>query len=95
MVDTRIVQHANPHFTTHPRRLRDRSKMADKPEGEWIEWTGGICPVELDAMIMTQLRGGWLSDGPVMAGHHRWDRGRTPDSPLRANDIVAYRVVSA
>lgn len=61
----------------------------------WVEWTGGICPVDVDAMIVTKLRGGWVSDGPAKAGLHRWDHGRTPDSPLHANDIVAYRVVNA
>jgi len=62
---------------------------------EWVEWSGGICPVDTEAMIMTRLRNGWLSQGPAKAGLHRWDHGRTPNSPLRANDIVAYRVVAA
>ncbi|WP_258191375.1 hypothetical protein [Sphingomonas sp. PP-CE-3G-477] len=44
---------------------------------------------------MTRLRNGWLSSGPAKAGYHRWDHGRTPESPLRANDIVAYRVVQS
>ena len=62
--------------------------------GAWIEWSGGICPVELGDWIMVRLRSGWESDGPALAGYHRWDHGRTPESPLRANDIIAYRVVT-
>lgn len=62
--------------------------------GDWIEWKGGVCPVPpLDTMVMVRLRMGWESNGPSLAGHHRWDHGRTPDSPLRSNDIIAYRVV--
>lgn len=60
---------------------------------DWVEWNGGICPVPTDAMIMTELRCGWKSSAPAMAGYHRWDHGRTPDSPLRANDIVRYRII--
>lgn len=63
------------------------------PENDWIEWKGGICPLPTDVLIMTKLRNGWESNGPAMAGYHRWDHGRTPDSPLRANDIIAYRAV--
>lgn len=63
--------------------------------GDWIEWSGGICPVDTEALIMTKLRSGWVSSGPAMAGYHRWDHGRTPTSPLRDNDIIAYRVVAA
>lgn len=63
----------------------------------WIEWSGGICPLPIDTLIITRLRSGWESSGPAMAGYHRWDHGRTLDSDpnLRANDIIAYRVVSA
>ncbi|PTQ64486.1 hypothetical protein C8J45_103336 [Sphingomonas sp. PP-CE-3G-477] len=67
----------------------------DVTASPWVNWTGGICPVPTDTMIMTRLRNGWLSSGPAKAGYHRWDHGRTPESPLRANDIVAYRVVQS
>jgi len=65
--------------------------MSDNPSA-WIEWNGGICPVDPQAYVLTRLRNGWEASGPAMAGYHRWDHGRTPNSPLRANDIIAYRL---
>ena len=77
----------------HPTRSKGAAEMTT--ENEWIEWRGGICPVDLESMIMVRLRDGWVSNGPAMACYHRWDHGRTPESPLRSNDIIAYRVVQS
>lgn len=69
----------------------------DKLAEEWIEWNGGICPVPLDTTIEYRLRHFRPDQEPFrcLAGFCRWDHGRTPDSEpaLRANDIIAYRVV--
>ena len=68
---------------------------------EWVEWKGGVCPVPTDTMIEYRLRLFPVGQEPFrcMAGHCRWDHGRTPESAaddsLRMNDIIAYRVVSS
>lgn len=64
---------------------------------EWIEWNGGVCPVNCDA-VDYKIR--CLPDEVFRAAplNLRWDHGRTPesaaDASLRRNDIIAYRVVS-
>lgn len=58
---------------------------------EWIDWLGGVCPVDVATKVFVRHRSGWESQGPCDAGLCRWDHGRTPDSSLRNNDIVAYR----
>lgn len=53
----------------------------------WIEWNGGSCPVDQDAMVEIKRR-----DGGTYAAHgqyFRWDH----DSMHRYFDIIAYRVV--
>lgn len=70
----------------------------DAGEDGWIEWGGDICPVHVETPIIVRLRNGWVSSGTAVAGYHRWDHGRTPesaaDASLRNNDIVAYRIVA-
>jgi len=67
--------------------------------GEWIEWSGGVCPVPVHTEIEYRLRWMKAGDEPLCseAGYCRWDHGRTPEGAstpsLRRNDIVAYRVV--
>lgn len=68
---------------------------------DWIEWQGGICPVDVHTEVEYRLR--WFTDGQApyrcAAGHCRWDHGRTPESAsdpsMRVSDIVSYRVVQA
>jgi len=59
---------------------------------EWKEWKGGICPIDVEAYVFVKHRSGWVSAGSAKAGLHRWDHGRSPESPYHGNDIVAYRV---
>lgn len=71
-------------------------------ENPWIEWSGGECPVDHDALVEVRFRdGNPLGTGlPEKAGY--WD---SRDSKLSnwihskgrlgsGNDIIAYRVVS-
>lgn len=68
--------------------------------GEWIEWNGGICPVDCETIIEYRLR--WMRPDNesfhAAAGECRWDHGRTPasaaDESLRKSDIIAYRVAA-
>lgn len=66
---------------------------------DWIEWAGGICPVDTDTMIEYRIRFGPDDAFSCKAGFCRWDHGRTPESAAdesrRRNDIIAYRVVPA
>ena len=55
---------------------------------DWIEWSGGECPVPVDTKIEIERRNGTTEnlkagkwDGWSMAGH--------------STDIVAYRIVGA
>lgn len=72
--------------------------------GEWIEWSGGECPVALDALVLTRRwadrPGGEMyeDERPEPAG---WWRG---DGDIGTNNwlcdeadgrIIAYRVVPA
>jgi hypothetical protein len=57
---------------------------------EWVEWSGGECPVNPEAKILYRLRDG--SENPTwrFAGELRWSY-RTFAGGL--GDIVAYKVV--
>jgi len=61
----------------------------------FVPHDGHICPVEVEQYVDYITRDGWRSDGPVLAGLLRWDKGRTPESAadesLRRRDIIAYR----
>lgn len=68
----------------------------------WIEWTGGKCPVGPNEVVQVQYRPLHPSRGrgvstPAKAsffsiGQYDWWKH---ESPNRSNDIVAYRPVSA
>jgi hypothetical protein len=70
-------------------------------EPEWIEWTGGVCPVDPHTEIEYRLRRFTDDDPPYRckAGFCRWDHGRSPESSADRNhgaglsDIIAYRVL--
>lgn len=63
-------------------------------EQEWIEWSGGECPLAADALVQVKFRDGSFSveQRGMTAGyldrHNYWiGNGEARD------DIVAYRVV--
>lgn len=68
---------------------------------DWIEWRGGVCPVDVETEVEYRLRYFAPAARPFRckAGLCRWDHGRTPDSvadlAARQHDIVAYRGVSS
>lgn len=69
---------------------------------EWIEWSGGECPVDLNAVVEAKLRLRIHTDEPIRnsARSLRWDHSRGPDPECPNGfsegnaDIVAYRVVA-
>jgi hypothetical protein len=63
-------------------------------ENEWIEWTGGECPVAPEQRVDVRLRnrGDMLGHrAGAVAVFFQWDRL----AANAANDVVAYRYVSA
>lgn len=52
----------------------------------WIEWKGGLCPVEGDLWIEIRLRSGLLI-GPRQPYCWVWEHG------VMSDDIIAYRVI--
>jgi len=64
---------------------------------KWIEWAGGICPVDVYEMVEYKLRLDPNVSYTCMAGLCRWDHGRTPESAanesFRRNDIISYRLI--
>ena len=65
-------------------RLRDQVKNRDAVE--WVEWSGGACPVSADTTVTVRLR-----DGTVT--RHRADAfDWTHRKALERGDVVAYRV---
>lgn len=53
---------------------------------EWIEWSGGKCPVNPSTIVQWKGRGtNHEGSAPIVAGDLRWDRF---DSVM---DIIAYR----
>ena len=66
------------------------AEMVDgKPDAnkslEWIEWSGGECPVSGETLVEVVLRNG--EDEKEQAGECFWRHG------LGDGDIIAYRVV--
>ena len=55
---------------------------------EWIEWSGGDCPVEDDALVETKGRNGDIDTN--VASFWCWDHA--PYWP--ESDIIAYRIVA-
>ena len=52
----------------------------------WIEWKGGECPVDVDALVCCKLRSGRVSITPYHAGILSWRHNGN------AADIIAYRL---
>ena len=60
-----------------------------EPEGAWIEWKGGECPVPRGTWVELHLRDEMKPQGlKRLASVIRWQHGLKADS-----DIIAYRVV--
>ena len=61
---------------------------------EWIEWTGGDCPVEKGAIVDVKH-----ADGAVFrcaaGSDYAEDWSYEPEKDTADFDIIAYRVVSA
>ena len=57
------------------------------PENDWIEWSGGECPIEAGARVWVKRRSGRIVRARVADRHWQHRHSRF--------DIVAYRVVSA
>ena len=52
----------------------------------WIEWSGGECPVDVDALVCCKLRSGKVSITAYHAGMLSWRHSGN------AADIIAYRL---
>jgi len=61
-------------------------------ENDWIEWTGGKCPVAAHQRVQVRHADGW-EDRPFgrLATLWTWE----PRKRFGPTNIVAYRVVSA
>jgi len=59
--------------------------------GDWIEWSGGECPVDGNTLVRVKLRGGEYRS-PDPASYFRWWHSGTVAAGL-PYDIVAYCVV--
>jgi len=53
--------------------------------GDWVEWSGGFCPVQETKMVVVQFRDGTL--GVSIALDFSWSKYESP------RDIIRYRVV--
>lgn len=58
---------------------------ASEEESDWIEWGGGMCPVELDAIVECKLRNDFR--------HTRLSRYLFWGHDGDLSDIIAYRIV--
>jgi hypothetical protein len=68
--------------------------VAEQASSDWIEWSGGECPVLSSVPVSIRVRanaddGG--ESGFSKADWWNWAHGRWPSS----SDIIAYRLVSA
>lgn len=58
---------------------------------DWIEWSGGPCPVEGGVRVSIRLRcGGLAVDGD--AGIFNWRHGGGAFAYENDDDIIAYRI---
>lgn len=53
---------------------------------DWIEWKGGICPIDGNEFIQVQYRGGKKSDPACFADNFYWHHTG------KDLDIIAYRI---
>jgi len=58
---------------------------------DWIEWTGGECPVDQHTVVEVMLRDGYTYTR--LAQHLRWSFGQFTGEATSTDDIVKYRVV--
>lgn len=67
-------------------RAQYEAALAAKNEG-WIEWGGGECPMDSDAIVDVKLKGGvQITDGETSAAAYYWDHMN------QRGDIIAYRL---
>jgi hypothetical protein len=59
------------------------------PDGEWIEWHGGECPVAPSTLVNVRLRDGTLSDAKRKASAYTWAHTFSNSGPF---NIIAYRL---
>jgi hypothetical protein len=57
-------------------------------DDDWIEWSGGECPVSSNTVVTIKRRGGELIERVDGAGAFNWGRYDRP----QVTDIIAYRV---
>lgn len=63
--------------------------LEQQEQGEWIEWSGGECPVPPKTIVTVRYRKG-KEESPGEAGGYFWSHG----SGIRATvDIIAYRII--
>lgn len=69
-----------------------RQALEVERQGDWIEWSGGECPVPPGKRVDLKLRGGSITtDYP--AGSAQWGhRSEDDDTDIIETDIMAYRV---
>ena len=67
--------------------LENKSNQSDNESNDdgWIEWNGGECPVDENAMVEIVMRD--LEHEKRIAGYFSWDHTKS------RVDIIAYRVV--
>lgn len=67
-------------------REQYEAALAAKNEG-WIDWGGGECPVDGDAIVDVKLKSGvQITDGETSAAAYYWDHMN------QRGDIIAYRL---
>jgi hypothetical protein len=65
--------------------------VAEQASSDWVEWTGGVCPVPTDAVVdIRTTRGTYENIPAAKIALGRWERSFLP-----GGNIDAYRVVSA
>jgi hypothetical protein len=63
-----------------------------KPEDGWIEWSGGECPVPVDAEVEIKFASGEYDDA-LPAGRWDWRHISMSGGKPSLGNIIAYRVV--
>lgn len=67
-------------------------------ENDWIEWSGGDCPVSEDTHVEVRMRSTFIKDGVAV---HRGFKTKRPtefhhwDDTGEETDIIAYRIIPA
>lgn len=77
-------------FVALRQQLEAVKPEAVKPEADdgWIEWRGGVCPVDGETMVVVKFSDGTMHKKPTPALTYRWTNEKCH------GDIIAYRVVS-